>query len=60
MPVTMLTDLNQMTTEDIVMALSNVVTSAAFMRDFPEEIETLRKLTDELERRLVLDKYITD
>lgn len=58
MPVTVLTDLNKMTTEDIVWAASNLASTFSFKNDFQAEFEALRRLLDELERRLVTDRYI--
>lgn len=62
MPAVILSDLHQMSTEDIVSAMSSIVATRYWANlaegEINEDCEKLRLLVDELERRLVLEKYI--
>lgn len=50
-----LTDTSKMTTAAIVATLSHIIYVRAMHFDFPDnELETMRKLIDELEYRLVI------
>ncbi len=64
MAATVLSDLNQMTNDEIIMAMSSIISTQywdklASDEKAAAELEEVRRLIDELERRTVLDKYLS-
>ncbi len=54
-PVILPSDLNKMTTANMIALLSHIVYEQAVRFEFPDgDIETMRKLVDALEYRLVI------
>lgn len=63
MAATVLSDLNQMSNDEIIMAMSSIISTQYWDKLASDEkgaaeLEEVRRLIDELERRSVVDKYL--